>query len=876
MQAPPWHLGRRPQLVQLALVGWLASETGFAQPSTNRTVAPTNPPSATPTPSHPAGTPVTPAAPSGATAKDPAVVPPKVLDDPGVAYPKEAWLALSPSRVAVSLLLVVGADGKVEEALLDGAADMTFGGLALAQARRIRFTPATRAQKPIRSKVRYVYTFVAPPTRFRVRAVDATTLRPIPAVSITATATGGIKLPLKERGAGWQEGEQTISSTLHLRATADGYQPIDTELTPSFGEATEVTLPLAPAPLAESQLKRREPPIEVTVWGEKLAPTVKTLTRQEVRELPGAFGDPFRAIEMMPGVTPLISGLPFFYVRGAPPGNVGYFLDGIRVPYLYHLMLGPSVVHPGLIDRVDLYPGGYPARLGRFSGGVVAAVTTPARPELHGEANLRLFDAGALVESGFADGKGTALVGGRYSYTAALFSAVSPEIGLDYHDYQLRVGYALTPTDRLSLFSFGSYDHLTNTEHGDETSLFKSAFYRLSVRYDHRTRDGGVRVSVTPGYDESLLDEEGVAKVTGVGARADTEQRLDSKLLLREGVELQLDENRVEIVTNEYELNDTTRDVMDELFPSRTDTIVGLYADCVWEASPGLEITPGLRLDFYHFGSNSAVAVEPRLSAAYTVSPRVRIIHAFGLAHQPPSFLVTMPGLNRGDIAGGLQQSAQLSSGVEVELAQKATATGTVFYNAFFDMTDAIGTSGSDTNDEDILKNRALGRAVGLELSLKRPLTSRLGGYASYTLSSSTRSLGREHFPSSADRTHVLNAALAYNLGRSWRAGTRATLYTGIPVTFASNNGSEDLAPTPMGTAYVNNGRVTSLRTMDVDRTEPFFRLDLRAEKRWVWEGGTWLSFIVEVMNATLNKEMIGDEEIGPITVPSIGLEGGL
>src|SRR6185436_17510378 len=70
--------------------------------------------------------------------------------------------------------------------------------------------------------------------------------------------------------------------------------------------------------------------IEVVILGERPPPSVKTMTRAEVRQLPGAFGDPFRAIEAMPGVTPIVSGLPFFYVRGAPPGNVGYFLDGVR------------------------------------------------------------------------------------------------------------------------------------------------------------------------------------------------------------------------------------------------------------------------------------------------------------------------------------------------------------------------------------------------------------------------------------------------------------------------------------------------------------------------------------------------------------------
>src|SRR5690606_19813385 len=113
-------------------------------------------------------------------------------------------------------------------------------------------------------------------------------------------------------------------------------------------------------------------PLEVPVLGARREPRAQTLTRAEVRQLPGAFGDPFRASEALPGVTPLASGVPFFYVRGAPPGNVGYYLDGIRLPLLYHVGLGPSVVHPALISRVDLYPGAYPTRYGRFSGGVVA------------------------------------------------------------------------------------------------------------------------------------------------------------------------------------------------------------------------------------------------------------------------------------------------------------------------------------------------------------------------------------------------------------------------------------------------------------------------------------------------------------------------
>lgn len=209
------------------------------------------------------------------------------------------------------------------------------------------------------------------------------------------------------------------------------------------------------APQAAAPKRASEPDEEVRVRGVRVEPgRTASLGRAEVREIPGVFGDLFRAVEVLPGVTPIVSGLPFFFIRGAPPGNVGYFLDGVRVPVLFHVGAGPSVVHPALIERVDLYPGGYPARFGRYAGGIVAGETGPPSTEVRGEGNLRLFDAGALVEAPFDGGRGAALAGGRYSYTAALLTQLSPDTTLKYWDYQGRVGYDVTPRDRISVFSF--------------------------------------------------------------------------------------------------------------------------------------------------------------------------------------------------------------------------------------------------------------------------------------------------------------------------------------------------------------------------------------------------------------------------------------
>jgi hypothetical protein len=270
-----------------------------------------------------------------------------------------------------------------------------------------------------------------------------------------------------------------------------------------------------------------------------------------VRELPGTFGDPFRAIEALPGVTPIISGVPFFFVRGAPPGNVGYFLDGIRVPLLYHIGLGPSVVHPGIVERVDLHPGGYPARFGRFSGGIVAAETTPPRHDFHGEAQVRLIDAGLMLEGPVAGHRGTVLAGGRYSYTGLMLSLLSPEVELEYWDYQLRTSWDVSARDTLTLFSFGAFDYLgEERSDGSVETLFSTEFHRIDLRWDHHASDDtDVRLAATVGMDRTRGDDDQFFlrdRLTSV--RSEIRHRASKQVLFRAGTDLTLDHYDVQPV----------------------------------------------------------------------------------------------------------------------------------------------------------------------------------------------------------------------------------------------------------------------------------------------------------------------------------------
>lgn len=640
---------------------------------------------------------------------------------------------------------------------------------------------------------------------------------------------------------------------------------------------------------------------EVQVRGTRSTPgkpIAETISRAEARQLPGAFGDPFRAIESAPGLTPVLTGLPYFYVRGAPPANVGYFFDGIRVPYLFHFGLGPAVVHPSLIAKTDLYKGGYPAKFGRYAGGIVDATSMPPADRVHGEGFLRLLDASALLEAPFANGKGSALAAGRWSYSSALLSLVEPGTSVDYHDYQARLTWALSDRDTLTFFGFGAYDYAKQRDIVDvqalgappspgaaglrqiERVLFASEFHRADLRWDRTLPRGGtIRLGTTLGYDQTRIEARRVAGDLMTAGRLDWVQPLGTAATLRAGADVVIDRYRADALPR-FADDDAVVDRQEQLFARRIDFATGARADVVLVPDPHVEIVPGLRVDLFGSADRRAVGVDPRISARFFPSDRVRIVHAYGLATQAPSAPVALPAIAPARLLGGLQRAVHTSAGAEVDLPEDVVASATFFHNAFLDLNDALGTAQVDIEELErspALLGKSRGSAVGLELGLRRKITKRLSGLLSYTLSRSERIADGRRFLSAYDRTHVVNAVASWDVGAGWRLGGRFVLYTGTPVS----------PPEPAHAAQAV-GRPP-------ERTPPFLRVDVRVEKRWTFGRHGFVAVVLEGLNATLSREVTGyrcgtalvlpdrpaptpacrERIIGPVAVPSLGVEGG-
>lgn len=616
-------------------------------------------------------------------------------------------------------------------------------------------------------------------------------------------------------------------------------------------------------------------PLEVTVGGEKAPPGAVSLGRKQIQEMPGVLGDPYRAIEVEPGVTPVASGVPYSFIRGAPPGNIGYFFDGIPVPLLFHVGAGPGVIPAGLVQGVDLHLGPYPASFGRLAGAVVDATMRPPQNDWRAEGVFRTVDIGALVEAPLPDDRGSVLVGGHYAVGAEILSALVPTVDIAYWDYQARASVKTSATGRASVLAFGAYDYLASVDGDTRDVLLDSDFHRIDLRYDDELPGGGkYRVATMLGLDRSR--GAGVEDVQDwkLGARVTLEKPFGSRVYLRGGFDAMLDVFDVTpggdqacttFVCENGPLGGATEQELAEafevLFPDRIDIALSGWIDALIVLNARSSITPGLRIDYYHSLSQSAYAVDPRLVGRFGITDNFRLVPAVGLASQPAGF-PPLPGLVIGGLPGGLQRAYQASFGGEGEVGP-VDIRGGFFGQTIFNLTDAIGGERGTGFGADRFLNRSLGLAYGLEASARGALTRHIFFLASYTLSRTTRSRLTVTVPSAYDRTHVAQLALLFDLGRNWKAGVRNLFYTGFPAEEA------------------NPYRPPS---EDLDRVQPFYRLDARLSKRWIFGERSYVGLIFDMQNVTLAKEVFDvacDEdgctprEIGPIAIPTLAFEAG-
>ena len=602
------------------------------------------------------------------------------------------------------------------------------------------------------------------------------------------------------------------------------------------------------------------------------------LAGREAASLPGAAGDPGRALENAPGVGRLAPGADGLVLWGATPQESRVLLDGVEIPALFHFGGWRSLVPAESIRSAEVSPGAFSADYGRAVGGLVKLESvSPSSESRHAWLAADPLDV-SLGASGPLSPRVGFFAAGRFGYLdhlSGLLASRESRTLMPLPAYRDAIGSATVDLGvgrSLTVEVLGSHDRrdleLDLTSPIDILAEARTRdFARAMLRYREIEGHEVTSALAFVGQDRAALDQQlglvPVAQHSGdimVGARLSHAIGLE-KHWLEGGIDglvgiWQL--SRTGSLTNPPREGDLTvfgaplgsAVASDAWHPILANIAPYAMAELRWGR---LELRPGLRIDGELVSGDRVLpptgltprvgfsrtywSPEPRLAMTVTTTHWLDLGLAGGIHHQPPdaadlSAVFGSPSLGPSRALDGVVSAIGRRGVWRVESAGFVRRLDNL----------AVRNPDSQAGLAQALVAAGQGRSYGIQFLIRAECrSSGICAHLAYTLSRSERR-GPGATPwrlLDFDQTHVLTAALGYR-GRKWYGGARARYATGMPrtpVVGSFFDGSAGEYRPILG--EVNSSRLPS-----------FAELDVRVEREWRWPWAT-VALSAEIVNAT-------------------------
>ena len=574
-----------------------------------------------------------------------------------------------------------------------------------------------------------------------------------------------------------------------------------------------------------------------------------TLEPEQVTALPSlGVSDIFRALQWLPGVSSneTSSGL---FVRGGTPDQNLVDYDGFTVYSVDHLFGYFSAFNMDAIDSVDLSKGAYEAQYGGRLASLTELRTKSQPPRIQGIVGGSLLSVDGVFQLPVGS-KASLLVAHRRSFQSPLYDRIlglvsrgssqappggggrfatafssQPQSGFD--DANGRFEWRPTDRDELAVSTYIGHDDVDNSRElqlppqfleriaargisfsGDIKITDVRDFRNtgLSVRWN-REWSGMLRTSMTVGrsdYDTITQRSSNVGGRQGgtgeLNVVDDTTVTVAAPIMFNASntltVGAQRTANRVVFEFANNLAGPTGANgvrigtLASQLDRSTTGATTSAFVQHRMMLGNRLIALPGLRVT--EFSVTGERYVEPRVTATWLTTDRLRVKGAWGRYHQFVNRLI------REDVFQGNREFWALSDDSTVPVASSTNAAigaayqtsrllidAEVFSRDISNLSQLAPRLTGSTSSVDLSRffYAGSGRAKGVELlgQLKR---GRHSGWASYTWSRVTYDFPElsEPFPADQDRTHEIKLVDVVNFGR-WTASATWVLSSGRPYT---------------------------------------------------------------------------------------------
>jgi TonB family protein len=843
------------------------------------------------------------ALPAAALSPAPAPAPPAeelpIVENPSIVeyvdapYPPEAQAA--GLEAVVKLRITLSAAGVVDNVEVVEPAGHGFDEAAVDAVLAMKWSPARTSEGPVPVVFDFDYHFVLQPSEpepaqivaeapvnLEGTILEMATRVPLKGVTV---AVDGTELVATTDEQGRFELRGVPVGTVLVRLRDPGHVEEERSIAIVDGQVTTVKLWMR----SESY---RENEVVATYEREKDEVTQHTISISEVRRVPGTFGDPVRVVQTLPGAARTPFGTGLLVIRGADPEDSGVYIDGIRVPIIYHLTGTTSVLSPDLISAVDYLPGGYGVQYGRTMGGTVDVHTKDTFEE-HGKVvwGTDILDSQVYYEGRVGkDKQGGIAVGARRSYIDLFTPIFTRNSGFvlkpRYWDYQVKWATKTAGGDQVSAFVYGFDDVLRaatppdvaqgsdQDTQGDLEIGYSS--HRAMFRWDHPL-GADAHVEVVPsfgidGTDSKLGDAFGLRSTQLVPQlRAELGWKPVPEIEVRPGVDALGGFWKFDFLSaiNFAAIDDPLAERESVAFSGHgtfwsPDAYVRLDLRPLGHGSDRWLVSAGIRMStvILHSGGDIAgttlttttdLAWDPRLLTRLEIVPdKFAIKAASGIYHQPPQ---PQEAVGVGTAATtGFERAWSNSVGWEQRLSKALSYDVDLFYRRMDDLIVlSDGFTGFGTNP---YVNGGSGRAYGLEIIARHDPVDRLFGWVSYTLSRASRldpgacdakdpadallGTGGCWYLFDFDQTHIFSAQAGYDLPYDLSVSAQVQFVTGNPSseydTAVFDVDSAGYVPFQLGS--YNDGRLP-----------PYFQTSFRVDKLWTFR--KWqLDTYVDLLNA--------------------------
>lgn len=660
-------------------------------------------------------------------------------------------------------------------------------------------------------------------------------------------------------------GSIIINATDYLKyeRPLDGITPID----PSVDDPSiPKNLPQQDLTISLERQNYQNYGIVTKAKNKKRDASTKTLTQDSFLTAAGSNGDPVRAVQNLPGVQRPRAFSAQVLIQGAGPTDTKYNINGHEVPIVFHAGGYSSVLFPEIVERVDTLAAGYGVEYGRAQGGIVGLTTrSPRDDRIHGTAFIDTINAGLLLD-GPIHTNGRLLLAGRTSYVGAVLSAVLPEssdfdltVAPSFSDLTAVYEWDINPQNQLSVTATGSLDtleFLLKKPMGSDPAIrggfeSKTSFWRMIPEWTHSLSEQA-KTHFSIGFGNDLLsftnnDQFLRIETFALTTRGELEWTPFTDWTTYFGFDNKYTNYDVGInlppptseggVSNPFSTGDAR-----QAEATGTNANTALYWRNSWRVfnSP-ITLGPSLRLD--RFRQTNETIFQPRFQSTWDAAEFLKIRAAYGLYAQPPQEQETDATFGNPDLLA--PQARHATVGFDTDLrggSSNGIQWNVDLFHRDFTRLPVRTTELVTRNDTQVplnFRSNGTGTAYGAQTELRldyNDLQLRL----IYTLSRSTRIFPpRDEALFAYDQTHLLGLIGSYQAG-NWLFSARFRASTGNPNT------------------PVSNGRYDTDRDVYIpirgefysERLDPFMQLDLRIDKRWVFDNFILTAYI-DVQNVT-------------------------